>query len=146
MDKKNSAEVFAHRYDLVAIDKLLPPGARILDLGCGDGLFLKYLAETKSIESLGIEIDQDRIIQCIANGDSKTLQTKVKSNNYTFYHACPASSPHASRVAASIPKSCSVFSYRSSTGVSKIMVSSAGAMSQPLTASSSSNCPSLHPE
>ena len=70
MDKKNSAEVFAHRYDLIAIDKLLPPGARILDLGCGDGLFLKYLADTKSIESLGIEIDQDRIIQCIANGVS----------------------------------------------------------------------------
>ena len=55
------------RRDLEIIAQLVAPGDRVLDLGCGDGLFLREL-QKKGAETLGIEIDQDSIVRCIGNG------------------------------------------------------------------------------
>ncbi|WP_176013583.1 methionine biosynthesis protein MetW [Victivallis sp. Marseille-Q1083] len=70
LEEQMMTEFFEQRHDLHAISRLLPEKARILDLGCGDGLFLKYLKVKKNIRPLGIEIDQAKIIECIANGVS----------------------------------------------------------------------------
>ncbi len=43
-------------------------GARVLDLGCGDGLFLGELQRTKGVTGYGIEIDPDNIIACLERG------------------------------------------------------------------------------
>ncbi len=43
-------------------------GTRVLDLGCGDGLFLEALATEKGVTGYGIEIDSDNIIACLARG------------------------------------------------------------------------------
>ena len=55
------------RKDLEIIAQLVSPGDRVLDLGCGDGIFLQGLQKSGA-ETLGIEIDQDSIVRCIGNG------------------------------------------------------------------------------
>ena len=56
------------RKDFAVIANQIPDDARMLDLGCGDGSLLKILALEKNIKGLGVEGDQDKIIECIANG------------------------------------------------------------------------------
>lgn len=56
------------RRDLEVISALVNPGDRVLDLGCGDGKFLAHLKKTRNAQVLGIEIDQESVIRCIANG------------------------------------------------------------------------------
>jgi methionine biosynthesis protein MetW len=59
---------FKNRPDLEIIAELVDPGHRVLDLGCGDGVFLKLLKSKRGAEVLGMEIDSDLIAECIANG------------------------------------------------------------------------------
>lgn len=56
------------RQDLTHILRWIDPGARVLDLGCGDGSFLERLREERGAEGLGIEIDPDNITAAIARG------------------------------------------------------------------------------
>ncbi len=56
------------RRDLEIIAGLVTPGMKVLDLGCGDGIFLKQLKKEKQASILGVEIDQDSIVHCIGNG------------------------------------------------------------------------------
>ena len=56
------------RRDLEIIAGLVTPGMKVLDLGCGDGLFLRQLKQDKKVSVLGVEIDEDSIVRCIGNG------------------------------------------------------------------------------
>ncbi len=56
------------RADFAAIASWIPEGARVLDLGCGDGALLAYLKETRGVSGYGIENDEASIVACIANG------------------------------------------------------------------------------
>ena len=56
------------RRDLEIIADIVKNGDKVLDLGCGDGSFLRSLKEDKGAQVLGIEIDQDSIVRCIGNG------------------------------------------------------------------------------
>jgi methionine biosynthesis protein MetW len=56
------------RFDFAVIANWIPPGERVLDLGCGDGRLLRYLAETRQVEGYGVEIDPDSVLHCIENG------------------------------------------------------------------------------
>lgn len=56
------------RADLEIIADWIKPQARVLDMGCGDGELLGYLAHNKSVDGLGLEIDHDNITDCIARG------------------------------------------------------------------------------
>jgi methionine biosynthesis protein MetW len=58
------------RADLAIIADLVTPGARVLDLGCGDGELLGHLAATKQANGYGLEIDPGMITACIARGVS----------------------------------------------------------------------------
>lgn len=44
------------RGDYALISELIPAGARVLDLGCGDGALLEWLRENKRVEGRGIEL------------------------------------------------------------------------------------------
>ena len=55
------------RPDLEVISSLVTPGARVLDLGCGDGSFLRHLRNDRGAEVLGLEIDPALVGRCIAN-------------------------------------------------------------------------------
>jgi methionine biosynthesis protein MetW len=51
-----------------AIAALVPPGARVLDLGCGDGALLAHLAAAKGCTGYGIEIDDANVLACVQRG------------------------------------------------------------------------------
>ncbi len=61
-------EFLKKRRDLQIVCRLIEDGARVLDLGCGNGEFLAYLKENKHASVLGLERTQQAIGKCIANG------------------------------------------------------------------------------
>lgn len=56
------------RQDLTHILRWIKPGARVLDLGCGDGEFLALLRKERRARCLGIEIDPGAITAAIRRG------------------------------------------------------------------------------
>lgn len=56
------------RQDLTHILRWIEPGARVLDLGCGDGEFLALLREQRVAKVTGIEIDPEAIVAAVSRG------------------------------------------------------------------------------
>ena len=50
------------------IAELVPAGARVLDLGCGNGALLDYLQQVKGCSGYGVEIDDDKLLACAGRG------------------------------------------------------------------------------
>lgn len=58
----------ALRPDLALIAQWIPQGARVLDLGCGDGALLDYLQRERGCSGYGVEIDDARVLACVRRG------------------------------------------------------------------------------
>jgi methionine biosynthesis protein MetW len=71
------------RPDLAAIAQWIAPGARVLDLGCGDGALLRYLWDARQAPGYGVEIEDERVIACVAN-DVNVLQVDLESGLSLF--------------------------------------------------------------
>ncbi len=56
------------RLDQRIIETWIKPDSRILDLGCGDGTLLKYLADNKNVCGYGVEINPEGIQACVEKG------------------------------------------------------------------------------
>jgi len=56
------------RQDLRLIAEMIEPGSRVLDIGCGDGALLAYLARRKSVDGRGIELSQSGVNACVGHG------------------------------------------------------------------------------
>jgi len=56
------------RPDLAAIAEMIPEGAKVLDIGCGDGTLLEYLVHAKRVDGRGLELSQQNVNQCVARG------------------------------------------------------------------------------
>jgi methionine biosynthesis protein MetW len=56
------------RPDFDAIAAWVRPNSTVLDLGCGDGLLLKYLQQTRNVRGYGVELEDDKVIASVANG------------------------------------------------------------------------------
>jgi methionine biosynthesis protein MetW len=56
------------RQDLRLIAEMIEPRSRVLDIGCGDGALLAYLARQKSVDGRGIELSQSGVNACVGHG------------------------------------------------------------------------------
>lgn len=56
------------RRDLLLIAEMVAPQSRLLDVGCGDGSLLEYLAREQQVDGRGIEIRQAGVNACVARG------------------------------------------------------------------------------
>jgi methionine biosynthesis protein MetW len=56
------------RVDLDVIAGFVPHGARVLDVGCGDGALLELLRDTKGVDGRGVEISQRGVNAAVARG------------------------------------------------------------------------------
>jgi methionine biosynthesis protein MetW len=56
------------RIDLVLIAGMVERGARVLDVGCGNGELLKLLEEAKDVDGRGVELSQSGVNFCVAKG------------------------------------------------------------------------------
>ncbi|HEX9185368.1 MAG TPA: methionine biosynthesis protein MetW [Burkholderiales bacterium] len=58
-------------------------GARVLDLGCGDGRLLKHLWATRQAPGYGVEIADAHVLECLKN-DVNVLQMDLEDGLATF--------------------------------------------------------------
>jgi methionine biosynthesis protein MetW len=58
----------ATRVDLLLVADMIEIGARVLDVGCGDGALLKTLIERRRVDGRGIELSQAGVNSCVAQG------------------------------------------------------------------------------
>ena len=55
------------RVDLLVVADMVERGARVLDVGCGDGELLRLL-ETRGVDGRGIELSREGVNECVAKG------------------------------------------------------------------------------
>lgn len=58
------------RGDFAIISELVEPNSKVLDLGCGEGELLAWLAENKGVEARGVEISATKVRRAIGRGVS----------------------------------------------------------------------------
>ena len=68
-------------YDVIA--SWVGEGARVLDLGCGDGALLRHLKDRCGASGYGVEIDVERVIAGLKNGVN-VLQIDLEEGLYDF--------------------------------------------------------------
>jgi methionine biosynthesis protein MetW len=56
------------RVDLLLVADMVTPGARVLDVGCGDGELLRLLSESRGVDGRGIELSREGVNECVAKG------------------------------------------------------------------------------
>ncbi|MFD1697582.1 methionine biosynthesis protein MetW [Roseibium aestuarii] len=58
----------AIRGDHRVLASLVPEGARVLDIGCGDGVLLALLQQERHVDGRGIELSQRGVNKCVEKG------------------------------------------------------------------------------
>lgn len=56
------------RVDLMLVSDMVERGAKVLDVGCGDGELLQILADTRNVDGRGIELSREGVNECVAKG------------------------------------------------------------------------------
>lgn len=78
------------RRDLSLIADMIDSGARVLDVGCGDGTLLEHLERTRDVDGRGIELSMDGVRNCVARGlsviqgDADTDLKDYPSNSFDY--------------------------------------------------------------
>jgi len=75
--------LLAARPEFAAIARWVTPGARVLDLGCGNGALLKFLWEAHQAPGYGVEIDDAEVLACVKN-DINVVQLDLESGLSLF--------------------------------------------------------------
>ena len=68
LERAPATDVPPLRGDLALVADMIEPGARVLDVGCGDGELLAYLTRAKRVEGRGIELSQSGVNACVRRG------------------------------------------------------------------------------
>ena len=72
------------------IANLLPSQSRVLDVGCGDGSLIEALIKEKNIDARGIELEEDKVKECISKGlsviegDAETELSQFPNKAFDF--------------------------------------------------------------
>ena len=77
--------------DMQIIAEWVEPRSRVLDLGCGRGVLLEYLKQTKDVFPVGVDLDFDKISACVRRG-----LTAYQGDMTAFMQSFPAA--HFDRV------------------------------------------------
>src|SRR5437879_10452164 len=56
------------RVDLVLVAEMVERGAKVLDVGCGDGELLRLLGEARGVDGRGIELSREGVNECVTKG------------------------------------------------------------------------------
>jgi methionine biosynthesis protein MetW len=56
--------------DMQIIADWVEPGSRVLDLGCGRGVLLEFLAHSCQARTVGVDLDIEKVTSCIKRGVS----------------------------------------------------------------------------
>src|ERR1700674_3067985 len=56
------------RVDFLLVSEMVERGAKVLDVGCGDGELLRILTERRGVDGRGIEIFREGVNECVAKG------------------------------------------------------------------------------
>src|ERR1051325_4522131 len=56
------------RVDLVLVAEMVERGAKVLDVGCGDGELLRLLSESRGVDGRGIELSREGVNECVTKG------------------------------------------------------------------------------
>lgn len=56
------------RPDLAVIAAHVPAGARVLDVGCGDGTLMVALRDGRGVDARGLELDPEEVERCVSKG------------------------------------------------------------------------------
>ena len=79
------------RVDLLVVADMVRAGARVLDVGCGDGELLRLL-ETRGVDGRGIELSREGVNECVAKGlaviqgDADTDLDRLSRRRLRFRH------------------------------------------------------------
>ncbi len=66
--RADNASVEEKKKEYNLISDMIPQGAKVVDLGCGDGSLLNFLAENNGISGIGVDIDINHVIDVIDKG------------------------------------------------------------------------------
>ena len=50
------------------IESWITDNSKVIDFGCGDGSLLQFLIDNKNVNGYGVEIDHEKIQQCVEKG------------------------------------------------------------------------------
>ncbi|MFW2331663.1 MAG: methionine biosynthesis protein MetW [Nitrospinota bacterium] len=67
LTKKKTSSTY-YRWEDDVIEREIPEGASVLDLGCGEGMLLKRLIKNKNVHGQGVELDSANVRKCVENG------------------------------------------------------------------------------
>ena len=70
INKHPSVRDVLGRSDYAIISRIVEPGTRVLDVGCGEGELLQWLALHKGVDARGVEIVSSKVQRAIARGVS----------------------------------------------------------------------------
>ena len=85
-----NATLLHARADFKVIARWISEHSRVLDLGCGDGSLLQYLAQTRGVRGCGVEISPQNIVACVRNGvnviqdDLETGLAEIEDGSFDF--------------------------------------------------------------
>ena len=68
---------------MALIAALVPPGSRVLDLGCGDGELLHHLQQHRQCSGYGVELADDNVLACVHRGVN-VIQLNLEDGLATF--------------------------------------------------------------
>lgn len=69
------------------IAELVPPGSRVLDLGCGDGALLALLRDQRGCTGYGVELDDAKVLACVQRGVN-VIQLNLEEGLSVFEDNC----------------------------------------------------------